>query len=146
MPSPMVTVGTSPTERPPMLLYLLYRLFNLDILLETRNDTDGQYPYGPLKSFLQFGARRSESRTDLMVWGFGLHATISTPPEGHTVKMPDYLRALAGLFGHDLFIEREALSRGPFRFSSETSLRGDREFWALGLHVVVSPLQMTPQR
>ena len=43
-------------------------------------------------------------------------------------------------FGIDLFIESMPLSGGPFSFSRETHPKGDREYWGLGLHIVVSPL------
>ena len=65
----------------------------------------------------------------------------------------DIRAALASIgqsFAHlcyvDVFIERMSLSSGPFRFSSETHPKGDREYWGFGLHVVVSPLRVSPQR
>ena len=50
-------------------------------------------------------------------------------------------------FGIDLFIESMPLSGGPFSFSREThpaacGVGGDREYWGLGLHIVVSPLPL----
>ena len=47
-------------------------------------------------------------------------------------------------FNLDILIERMSLSCGPFSFSREVS-GTDQEFWFLGLHVVVSPLQALPQ-
>ena len=53
-------------------------------------------------------------------------------------------KLLSSIFGLDIFVERMTIASGPLMFSSE--IHGlDREFWFLGFHVVVSPLQMLPQ-
>lgn len=54
------------------------------------------------------------------------------------------IKSILSLFNLDIFIERMPLSRGLFTFSREIHST-DQEFWGLGLHVVVSPLRMSPQ-
>ena len=50
------------------------------------------------------------------------------------------IKSLSSLFGFDAYVERMSLVSGPFRFSREIHRTGDREYWGLGLHLVISPL------
>ena len=63
-------------------------------------------------------------------------------------KLSNLLESLINAFtrvhGMDIFIEPMSLSRGPLSFSYEKT-GADREWWGLGLHVVASPLRMSPQ-
>jgi hypothetical protein len=55
------------------------------------------------------------------------------------------LNTFTHLMGLDLFIEQDAPSKGLLDFATETHSDGSREWWGLGLHIVVSPLQVSPQ-
>jgi hypothetical protein len=48
-------------------------------------------------------------------------------------------QAFAHLMGVDVFIERGT----DCMFSGKTNPAGDREWWGLGLHIVVSPIEMS---
>ncbi len=54
------------------------------------------------------------------------------------------IKSILSLFNLDVFIEPESFSRGPFSISYEKT-GVDREWWCLGLHIVVSPLRVPPQ-
>ena len=54
------------------------------------------------------------------------------------------IKSILSLFNLDIFIEPMSVSRGPLSFSYEKT-GADREWWCLGLHVVASPLRMSPQ-
>lgn len=55
------------------------------------------------------------------------------------------LNTFTHLFNLDLFIERDSKQFGLFDFATETSSKGDREWFGLGLHLVISPLQVSPR-
>jgi len=55
------------------------------------------------------------------------------------------LNTFTHLLGLDLFIETMSLDGGPFSLSSTVHSGGDREWWGLGLHIVASPLQVSPR-
>lgn len=55
------------------------------------------------------------------------------------------VESLARPFGIDLYIEPMSRPGGPFRFSREVHSGGDKEYWGLGLYVVVSSLRKPAQ-
>ena len=59
------------------------------------------------------------------------------------------IKSILSLFNLDIFIEPMSLSNGPFSFYTETTSCGiwgvSREWWGLGLHIIISPLRMPPQ-
>ena len=54
------------------------------------------------------------------------------------------INSVLSLFKLEIFIERMPLACGPLSFSHEMYAT-DYEFWFLGLHVVISSLQVFPQ-
>ena len=61
------------------------------------------------------------------------------------IFLSDIGQSFAHLCGVGVVIERWDLTSGPLRFFSEKSPAGDRQYWGLGLHVIVSPLRVHPQ-
>ena len=56
-------------------------------------------------------------------------------------------QSFAHLRGVDIFIEWDADGRSPLAFARVTGHTcGSTEYWGFGLHVVVSPLRVSPQR
>ena len=54
------------------------------------------------------------------------------------------INAFTRVHGMDVFVEADDEPSGLFSFSFKKS-GVDREWWGLGLHVVASPLRMSPQ-
>ena len=61
-----------------------------------------------------------------------------------TVFLEFLINAFTRFRGTDVFIESNDELSGLFRLTHKKS-GADREWWCLGLHVVASPLQMSPQ-
>jgi hypothetical protein len=62
-----------------------------------------------------------------------------------TYRLESLVNIFAHLIGFDVYIDQDAASKGLFDFQRTDHGMDGSECWGLGLHVVVSPLRMSPQ-